>query len=150
MRARFSEWVYVCCMFIHFPTPLKDSTTCISNFYSTSGASLICSIYTVSQWSLKHAGDFCEKCAVFSWEINSMPIISYLLDRSYSRDFRTSVSWTANEFVVLIIIPGSPGWEIWSVKYSLILGRSWQTLSTHSITQSPHIIDPVAHCFSEC
>lgn len=79
-----------------------------------------------------------------------MPIISYLLNPSCSQDFGTSVSGTANEFVVLIIIPGSHGWEIWSVKCSLILERSWQTLSTRSITQSPHIIDPVARCFSDC
>lgn len=85
------------------------------------------------------------KCTVSSFEIKSIPIISYLLNGSYSCNFSTSLSWTDNEFVVLIM---SPGWEIWSVKYSLILERSWQTSLTHSITQSPHIIDLVAHCFS--
>lgn len=45
---------------------------------------------------------------------------------------------TANEFVVLIIIPGSSGWEIWSGKYSLIQGRSWQTSLTFHYTKSTY------------
>lgn len=146
-------WVGVCmcaaCVFIFS----KENKTCITNFYSTSGTALpplLSALVMQPASGISNTLDFCRKCAVCSFEINSIPIISYLLNGSYSCDFRTSLSQTANEFIVLIIMPGSPGWEIWSVKYSLILERSWQTSLTHSITQSPHIIDLVAHCFSEC
>lgn len=79
---------------------------------------------------------------------NSALIILRLLNGP--RSSGTSVSWTANEFVLLIILWWNLGWEIWSVKHSLILGRSRQTSSTHSITQSPHMINPASACLSVC
>lgn len=78
---------------------------------------------------------------------NSALIILRLLNGPRSSGVSTPVSWTANEFVLLIILWWSLGWEIWSVKHSLILGRSRQT-STHSITQSPHMINPASACLS--
>lgn len=79
---------------------------------------------------------------------NSALIILPLLNSPHRSGVSTSVSWTANEFVLLIILWWSLGWEIWSVKHSLILGRSRQTSSTHSITQSPHMINPASACLS--
>lgn len=117
----------------------------MTNFYSTSGRG--CTLPSLKPVESQACCWLRQNCAVCSFKTNSIPIISYLLNGSYSHDFRTSVSGPANEFIVLIIMPRSHGWEIWSVKYSLILQRSWQTPLTLSITQSPHIIDLVSHCF---
>lgn len=115
MRAHFSEWVCVCVLHIYSVifTPPKESKTCMTNFYNTSGAALPPLLSTLVMQSASEISNMmltsCRKCTVCSFEINSMPIISYLLNGSYGRHFWASVSRTANEFVVLIIMPGSPG-----------------------------------------
>lgn len=102
------------------------------------------------QWSLKHVdlGGKMHHLLYFYlfiyFLINFILIISCLLNGFHGCDFRTSLRRTVNEFIVLIIMSGSPGWKIWSVKCSLILERSRQTSLTRSITQSPHIIDLAA------
>lgn len=116
-----SGCVYVCCIFIYFflySYSTEENKSCMTNFYSTSGTLLPPLLFSFlvdfthvgSRWKLRRTFGFCWKCNACPFEINSLPIFSYLLNGSYRRDFRTSLSWTANEFVVLIVMPGSPGW----------------------------------------
>lgn len=74
-------------------------------------------------------------CSLHPWE--SFQVCSLLVNSTLIRahrlqigpsDVGTSVSWTANEFVVSIMLWWSLGGEIWSVGPSLILGEKWANI----------------------